>query len=36
LGDPELIGNGVIGNGTSEGTGNIGNTVPNGTIFATY
>jgi hypothetical protein len=36
LGDPELIGNVVIGNGTSEGTCNVGNTVPNGTIFQTY
>lgn len=36
LGDPELIGNDVIGNGTSEGTCNAGNTIPNGTIFQTY
>ncbi|MGE5830630.1 MAG: Calx-beta domain-containing protein [Micromonosporaceae bacterium] len=35
LGDPELVGNEVIGNGTSEGTCNIGNTVPNGTSFFT-
>jgi hypothetical protein len=35
LGDPELLGNEVVGNGTSEGTCNIGNTVPNGTIFVT-
>jgi hypothetical protein len=36
LGDPELIGNDVIGNGRSEGTCNVGNTVPNGTTFQTY
>ena len=36
LGDPELLGNDVIGNGTSEGTCNIGQTVPNGATFNTY
>jgi hypothetical protein len=36
LGDPELLGNDVIGNGTSEGTCNIGNTVPTGAYFVTY
>jgi hypothetical protein len=29
LGDPELVGNDVTGNGTSAGTCNIGNTTPN-------
>ena len=36
LGDPELRGNDVIGNGTSDGTCNIGQTVPNGATFNTY
>jgi len=36
LGDPELVGNDVIGNGTSEGTCNVGRTVPNGSTFQTY
>jgi hypothetical protein len=35
LGDPELIGNDVTGNGTSAGTCNIGNTTPNGSYFRT-
>jgi hypothetical protein len=36
LGDPELLGNDVIGNGTSAGTCNIGNTTLYGTTFNTY
>jgi hypothetical protein len=36
LGDPELFGNDVIGNGTSEGTCNAGQTIPNGSYFRTY
>jgi len=35
LGDPELIGNDVTGNGTSSGTCNIGNTTPYGSYFRT-
>jgi hypothetical protein len=36
LGDPELVGNIVTGDGTSAGTCNIGNTIPTGTTFNIY
>jgi Calx-beta domain len=36
LGDPDLRGNDVIGNGTSEGTCSAGQTIPNGSTFQTY
>ena len=32
----EIRGNDVIGNGTSEGTCNAGQTIPNGSYFRTY
>jgi hypothetical protein len=35
LGDPELVGNEVTGDGTSAGTCNIGNTTQNGSYFQT-
>jgi Calx-beta domain-containing protein len=35
LGDPEVVGNVVTGNGTSEGTCGFGQTIPNGAAFFT-
>jgi hypothetical protein len=35
-GDPELVGNDVIGNGTSAGTCNVGKTIVTGATFNTY